>query len=257
MRILIIALLFASCSKMNVQKETALPDEIKIAKDFKTEQQRGATWWWYTGYGEAGITGIRYGVGMTITVPNYGGGAELKATWLEGYFNRYRDVNGVEYAYWCQWGIAKHSKYGLIPIFVFYNLFTGEIDPHAVLITGGISQAVGDIINYRFYFEDGRLLFSRNGIVIWAVTMPPQVTHFQRVGVMTEKMDDRAGGFPKVVFHRALDIKDVNGWKMADSLRVLQCNWGIEGMLQNSNLRFGEVNIGGSISKLPFGTKLY
>ena len=105
--------------------------------------------------------------------------------------------------------------------------------------------------------KNGKVLFSRYGIVIWQVTMPPQVTHFERVGVMSEKMADKAGGFPKVTFHRALDIKDANGWKMADSVKVLQCNWGIEGMLQNSSLALGEVNIGGSISKLPFGTQLY
>jgi hypothetical protein len=255
MRILIIALFFVSCSKMNVEKEIALPDGQKI--DRVLESLRSSSWWWYTGFGEDGITGNRYGTATTFTIPNFGGGVELRAAWVDAYFNRFVDADGVEHAYWAQWGVGKHSFYGLVPIFVFYDLFKGEIDPHAVLVTGGISQRVGDNIRYSFYLENGEWLFARNGIVIWKVVLPPQITHIVRTTVMTEMMADKAGKFVRTKFYPGLEIKDEDGWKVAQSLKVLQCNWGIEGSLQNSSLRFGEVNIGGSISKLPFGTKLY
>jgi hypothetical protein len=198
-----------------------------------------------------------YGCATTLTVPNFGGGAEDKNVWTAMTFADYIE-DGVVKRQWAQWGVADNKTWGIMPVFHFYLLGGGgEYTPPMRLVNGGLDMRVGEKIRFSIENIPGTNLwnFCRNGIVIWEVDM--KVSSGVKIELMAEATANKLPKMPAINFFPAVEMKGAEGWYGLNSAIANQSQWPMKGNEQDSSLQKNELIIGGNGKALPVGTKLW
>lgn len=155
--------------------------------------------------------------------------------------------------YWGQVGYFISGGGAPIAFFQVWNLNTSVIEFEGSTPTSDGFHA------FSMFLKNGTTWdYAVDGLVFGSFDMHASTSSSTYpVYALSEEQTNTTYTFPTVMFDPALQVLRSGSWDLVGSANSYGSAWGIQGTDQNSSLARGEVVLGGNLSLIPAGSRLW